>query len=161
MKIGMLWFDNDPHTELAAKVERAAAYYRLKYGKTPTLCFVHPSMLPGAQDAQPQEAPNSPGGKSAGQAPTGLQADQAMPGKPRATAPSTRKNRRKEKLTGPEAGTLLTSGVEVRTNPAVRPHHFWIGINGVSPVSSTTSTSKDRSAGISPDLTLSSASSSR
>ena len=46
MKIGMLWFDNDPHTTLAAKVEKAAAYYITKYGRIPTVCFVHPSMLP-------------------------------------------------------------------------------------------------------------------
>jgi len=42
----MLWFDNDLKNSLEIKVERAAAYYRNKYGKTPTLCFVHPSMLP-------------------------------------------------------------------------------------------------------------------
>jgi len=45
MNIGMLWFDNDPKAELTLKVERAAAYYRNKYGRQPTLCFVHPSML--------------------------------------------------------------------------------------------------------------------
>jgi len=45
MNVGMLWFDNDPKTELSAKVERAASYYRNKYGSTPTLCFVHPTML--------------------------------------------------------------------------------------------------------------------
>jgi len=27
------------------KVERAAAYYRNKYGRQPTLCFVHPTMI--------------------------------------------------------------------------------------------------------------------
>jgi hypothetical protein len=48
MNIGMLWFDNDPKLNLDTKVERAVAYYRDKYGKTPTLCFVHPSMLPTA-----------------------------------------------------------------------------------------------------------------
>ena len=47
MNIGMLWFDNDPKTGLDKKIERAAAYYRTKYGRTPTLCFVHPSMMPG------------------------------------------------------------------------------------------------------------------
>ncbi len=52
MNIGMLWFDNDPKTELTVKVERAADYFRTKYGKTPTLCMVHPSMLP----AQPRLA---------------------------------------------------------------------------------------------------------
>ena len=46
MNIGMLWFDNDPKVNLDAKVERAASYYRNKYGKTPTLCFIHPSMMP-------------------------------------------------------------------------------------------------------------------
>ena len=46
MNIGMLWFDNDPKAGLSTKIERAATYYRTKYGKAPTLCFVHPSMLP-------------------------------------------------------------------------------------------------------------------
>jgi hypothetical protein len=45
MNIGMLWFDNDPKTELNLKIDRAASYYRSKYGQTPNLCFVHPSML--------------------------------------------------------------------------------------------------------------------
>jgi hypothetical protein len=45
MKTGMLWFDNDPKTDLPAKIERAAEYYFKKYGQRPTLCFVHPSML--------------------------------------------------------------------------------------------------------------------
>jgi len=40
MKTGMLWFDNDPSTDLPAKVRRAAGYYSGKYGKSPTLCFV-------------------------------------------------------------------------------------------------------------------------
>lgn len=45
MNIGMLWFDNDPKAEFNAKIERAARYYHEKYGRTPNLCFVHPSML--------------------------------------------------------------------------------------------------------------------
>jgi hypothetical protein len=45
MNIGMLWFDNDPKSSLDIKVERAAVYYRNKYGHNPTLCFVHPSMI--------------------------------------------------------------------------------------------------------------------
>jgi len=45
MKIGMLWFDNDPKTDLAVKINRAVDYYRQKYGQTPNLCFVHPSMV--------------------------------------------------------------------------------------------------------------------
>lgn len=45
MDIGMLWFDNDPKTEISVKIQRAAAYYHQKYGVTPNLCFVHPSMI--------------------------------------------------------------------------------------------------------------------
>ncbi len=45
MNTGMLWFDNDPRTALNSKVERAADYYRQKYGLIPDLCLVHPSML--------------------------------------------------------------------------------------------------------------------
>jgi hypothetical protein len=41
----MLWFDNDSRAELPVKIERAAQYYRAKYGKIPNVCFVHPSML--------------------------------------------------------------------------------------------------------------------
>jgi hypothetical protein len=41
----MLWFDNDPKTALVAKIKNAAEYYRNKYGLTPNLCLVHPSML--------------------------------------------------------------------------------------------------------------------
>ncbi|HEX7976575.1 MAG TPA: hypothetical protein VF498_19345 [Anaerolineales bacterium] len=58
MNIGMLWFDNDPKAELNTKIERAAAYYRNKYGRTPTLCFVHPSMLPVVEgEAKPEPKP--------------------------------------------------------------------------------------------------------
>lgn len=45
MKTGMLWFDNDPKTALDQKVQQAADYFRKKYGQTPNLCLVHPSML--------------------------------------------------------------------------------------------------------------------
>ena len=45
MNVGMMWFDNDPRTALDSKVERAADYFRKKYGYVPDLCLVHPSML--------------------------------------------------------------------------------------------------------------------
>jgi len=45
MDIGMLWFDNDPKSEVTAKISRATAYYRDKYGEEANLCFVHPSMI--------------------------------------------------------------------------------------------------------------------
>lgn len=51
---GMLWFDNDPKTDLPQKIDRAAQYYAKKYGQTPTLCFVNPKML-GEQKPQKAE----------------------------------------------------------------------------------------------------------
>lgn len=57
MNLGMLWFDNDPKATLDIKVERAASYYRHKYGKTPTLCFVHPSMFPVPRESRLDEQP--------------------------------------------------------------------------------------------------------
>ncbi len=45
MNTGMLWYDDNPKTGLENKVERAADYYKEKYGKSPTLCLVHPTML--------------------------------------------------------------------------------------------------------------------
>ena len=47
MHTGMLWFDNDPAVNLAAKVQKAAAYYRRKYGRPPDLCLVNPGMMDG------------------------------------------------------------------------------------------------------------------
>ncbi len=45
MNYGMLWFDNDPKTELPAKIEKAASYYKKKYGQTPDVCYVNPKMI--------------------------------------------------------------------------------------------------------------------
>ena len=47
MKIGLLWFDDDPRKRLEEKVLRAATYYERKYGRAPNLCFVHPSAFNG------------------------------------------------------------------------------------------------------------------
>ncbi|MBM3151889.1 MAG: hypothetical protein FJZ96_06760 [Chloroflexi bacterium] len=52
MNIGMMWLDNDPKTPLSTKVERAADYYRRKYGRLPDLCLVNPVML-GAKGPEP------------------------------------------------------------------------------------------------------------
>ena len=46
MEQGMLWFDDDKHSELPQKVEQAAAYYRKKYGQMPNMCYINPKMLP-------------------------------------------------------------------------------------------------------------------
>jgi hypothetical protein len=45
MKVGMLWFDEDQEVDFAQKIERASDYYRLKYGRRPDLCFVHPESI--------------------------------------------------------------------------------------------------------------------
>lgn len=45
MHTGMLWFDNDPKTTLSVKIQKALEYYLNKFGQTPDLCLVHPSML--------------------------------------------------------------------------------------------------------------------
>ena len=47
MHTGMLWFDNDPHVTLDIKIQKAAQYYKQKYGRRPDLCLVHPNMLNG------------------------------------------------------------------------------------------------------------------
>lgn len=49
MRVGLLWFDNDPGRGLDDKVARAAAYYRQKYGRAPTVCYVHPTTLNGGE----------------------------------------------------------------------------------------------------------------
>ena len=49
MNTGMLWFDNDPKTALAAKIERAVDYYHKKYGCRPNLCLIHPIALDAEQ----------------------------------------------------------------------------------------------------------------
>jgi hypothetical protein len=103
MNVGMLWFDNDTKAGLTIKVERAAAYYRTKYGRAPTVCFVHPSMLPA-------------GSKTAGEEPT-KESEGSSPDSPQPV---------------PENPGLVTAGVVVRANPSVRPNHFWIGVNGVT-----------------------------
>ena len=50
MNIGMLWFDGDASTTLSSRVERAASYYRSKYGRQPNTCVLHPRTL-GESDA--------------------------------------------------------------------------------------------------------------
>lgn len=47
MNVGMLWFDSQREQPMESRVARAAEYYRDKYGRSPTLCFVHPSTAEG------------------------------------------------------------------------------------------------------------------
>ena len=45
MKVGLLWFDDDPGRDLAENVAQAARRYRQKFGSPPNICYVHPSTL--------------------------------------------------------------------------------------------------------------------
>jgi hypothetical protein len=47
MKVGLLWFDDDPQRALDEKVERAAKRYREKFGQTANVCYVNPASLKG------------------------------------------------------------------------------------------------------------------
>ena len=52
MNVGMMWFDSEREQPMESRVARAADYYRGKYGRSPTLCFVHPSTAEGTLPAQ-------------------------------------------------------------------------------------------------------------
>jgi len=47
--IGLLWFDESGTLE--QRVERAVRRYTEKFGRQPTVCYVHPSMLNGGSVA--------------------------------------------------------------------------------------------------------------
>ncbi len=49
MHTGMLWFDDNSRATLDSKIQKAAQYYKNKYGRAPDLCLVHPTMLTGPQ----------------------------------------------------------------------------------------------------------------
>ena len=108
MNIGMLWFDNDPKAELTTKVERAAVYYLSKYGKSPNLCFVHPTMLRSVPTEQEMKAIGE------------------------TESPQLSEDERQKP---PER--VKKGAIEVRTSRSVLPNHFWIGVNGsVTPTES-------------------------
>jgi hypothetical protein len=45
MRIGLLWFDNDPQRGLAAKIAEAARHYNEKFGSSPDTCYVNQTQL--------------------------------------------------------------------------------------------------------------------
>lgn len=47
MKVGLLWFDDNPGRDLAGKVSQAERRYRQKFGTAANVCFVHPATLNG------------------------------------------------------------------------------------------------------------------
>ena len=48
MDTGMLWFDDGPQG-LKDRVARAVSFYATKYGRTQTVCLVHPATSAGAE----------------------------------------------------------------------------------------------------------------
>lgn len=46
--VGLLWFDDDPNRDLRQKVGNAVQRYQEKFGRYPTVCYVHPSMVTSA-----------------------------------------------------------------------------------------------------------------
>jgi hypothetical protein len=45
VKVGLLWFDDDPRRPLSEKIEEAAQRYREKFGVDPDTCYVNPATL--------------------------------------------------------------------------------------------------------------------
>jgi hypothetical protein len=45
MDIGLLWFDNNPSTDIEEKVRRAAGHYRRKFGRPANLVFANSATL--------------------------------------------------------------------------------------------------------------------
>ncbi len=52
MREGLLWYDDDPKCDLAAKVGRAAKRYTQKFGTSPNVCYVHPSAISASSPAR-------------------------------------------------------------------------------------------------------------
>lgn len=58
MQVGLLWLDDSPNVPFWQKLERAADYYKSKYGRVPNVCYVHPSCLPCRQAGLPESSQN-------------------------------------------------------------------------------------------------------
>ena len=52
MRVGLLWFDDDPRKEVSLKVKEAAERYFEKFGRWPNICYVSPAVLPLPRDAE-------------------------------------------------------------------------------------------------------------
>ncbi|MEZ4767655.1 MAG: hypothetical protein R2844_04440 [Caldilineales bacterium] len=51
VKLGWMWFDDDPKTSLEDKLRQASERYRQKFGHKPRLCYINGGAL-----AEPQPA---------------------------------------------------------------------------------------------------------
>ncbi|MFQ5886790.1 MAG: hypothetical protein ACE5II_06110 [Anaerolineae bacterium] len=52
MRVGLLWFDDDPKKEVSLKAKEAAERYLEKFGRWPNVCYVSPVTLPLPRDAE-------------------------------------------------------------------------------------------------------------
>jgi len=55
MRVGLLWFDDDPKKEISLKVKEAAERYFEKFGQRPNVCYVSPATLPLPRDTSGTE----------------------------------------------------------------------------------------------------------
>jgi hypothetical protein len=53
VRVGLLWFDNDPKKGLDQRLEEAVERYRTKVGQAPNTCYVNPSELHESQVSRP------------------------------------------------------------------------------------------------------------
>ena len=49
MKVGMLWFDNDPTVEIEYRIMRACCFYHEKYGQKPSMCLINPNLVDSSE----------------------------------------------------------------------------------------------------------------
>jgi len=47
MKVGWMWFDNDPGRSVEEKIQQAAQHYRAKFGRFPNTCYVNQRSING------------------------------------------------------------------------------------------------------------------
>ena len=47
LKIGLLWFDDDPKRPVVAKLDEAVERYEERFGSRPTLVYLHPAQAEG------------------------------------------------------------------------------------------------------------------
>lgn len=45
MIVGMLWYDDSEHRDLAAKIQRAARTYEKRYGQRPSVVWINPALV--------------------------------------------------------------------------------------------------------------------
>ena len=50
MRFGLLWFDPQKGRDWQQEVEAAVRRYRERFGRAPTVCYVHPRLLEGKKE---------------------------------------------------------------------------------------------------------------